>query len=45
MPWWQYGGMTEMDLSAVFTYLRTVKPVKNSVVKFYVNPAPPINSK
>jgi hypothetical protein len=34
MPWWRYGGMTETDLGAIYTYLKTVKPVKNSVVKF-----------
>ena len=34
MPWWRYSGMTENDLSAMYAYLKTVKPVKNSVVKF-----------
>jgi len=34
MPWWNYGGMTDSDLKSVYAYLRTVKPVKNQVVKF-----------
>lgn len=31
MPWWLYRGMTDDDLSAIFTYLRTVPPVKHHV--------------
>ncbi|WP_428655659.1 c-type cytochrome [Runella sp.] len=31
MPWTMYGGMSEQDLGAVYTYLMTVKPVKNLV--------------
>ncbi|MFW5663247.1 MAG: c-type cytochrome [Bacteroidota bacterium] len=34
MPWKEYAGMTDEDLRAIYAYLRTVKPVKNSVVKF-----------
>jgi mono/diheme cytochrome c family protein len=34
MPWYEYSGMTEKDLSAIFAYLRTQKPVSNSVTKF-----------
>ncbi len=34
MPWTMYAGMTEEDLGALYTYLRTVTPVKNEVVKF-----------
>lgn len=37
MPWSMYGNMTEEDLKAIFAYLKTVKPINNSVVKF--NPA------
>lgn len=37
MPWWNYGNMTESDLQSIYAYLRTVKPVKNKVVKFIVN--------
>ncbi|RYU86581.1 c-type cytochrome [Mucilaginibacter terrigena] len=45
MPWWKYGGMSQTDLGAIYAYLKTVKPVKNSVNKFQVNAAQPINSK
>lgn len=38
MPWWRYGGMKESDLAAVYTYLKTVKPVSNKVVKFENKP-------
>jgi cytochrome c553 len=34
MPWYDYSGMTETDLAAIFEYLKTVKPVKNNVVSF-----------
>jgi mono/diheme cytochrome c family protein len=34
MPWTQYGGMTEEDLGAIYEYLHSLKPVKNTVVKF-----------
>jgi hypothetical protein len=34
MPWTMYANMTETDLKAIYAYLRTVKPLKNSVVKF-----------
>lgn len=34
MPWTMYSGMEEKDLAAIFAYLRTVKPMKNQVVKF-----------
>lgn len=34
MPWTMYGGMEEGDLRAIFKYLKTLKPVKHSVVKF-----------
>jgi hypothetical protein len=34
MHWWQYGNMTESDLSAIYAYLRTIPPVRNSVVRF-----------
>jgi mono/diheme cytochrome c family protein len=33
MPWTMYAGMTEGDLGAIYSYLRTVKPVKNAVEK------------
>jgi mono/diheme cytochrome c family protein len=34
MPWTMYAGMTQRDLSAIYKYLRTVKPVKNTVEKY-----------
>lgn len=37
MPWPNFGEMTDEDLSAVFDYLRSIKPVRNSVPQ----PIPP----
>lgn len=34
MPWSMYTGMETADLAAIYAYLRTVKPVSHSVVKF-----------
>jgi mono/diheme cytochrome c family protein len=34
MPWTMYCNMKEEDLSAIFTYLQTVAPVKNQVIRF-----------
>ncbi len=34
MPWEMYAGMTEEDLSAIFTYLKKTKAIKNEVIKF-----------
>lgn len=34
MPWTMYAQMTEKDLAAIFTYLQSVKPISNKVVKF-----------
>jgi hypothetical protein len=34
MPWTMYGGMKVQDLEAIYTYLKTLKPVKNQVTKF-----------
>jgi hypothetical protein len=34
MPWPLYAKMNEKDLGAIYEYLRTIKPVKNSVTKF-----------
>lgn len=33
MPWYAYAGMTREDLGAIYTYLRTLKPVVNRVQK------------
>jgi len=37
MPWSMYSGMEEKDLAAIYTYLRTVTAVENSVVRFESN--------
>ncbi|UHG94257.1 c-type cytochrome [Spirosoma oryzicola] len=34
MPWTMYAGMTESDLGAIYTYLKTLKPVPNRVTTF-----------
>lgn len=34
MPWIMYGGMKTQDLEAIYTFLKTQKPVKNQVTKF-----------
>jgi len=34
MPWYDYAGMSVLDLKAIYKYLRTVKPVKNKVMTF-----------
>jgi mono/diheme cytochrome c family protein len=34
MPWTGFSGMTREDLSAIYAYLRTLKPVTNRVTKF-----------
>ncbi|UFH34052.1 c-type cytochrome [Flavobacterium acetivorans] len=34
MPWTMYGKMKTEDLKAIYAYLKTIKPIKNEVVKF-----------
>lgn len=34
MPWIMYSGMKEQDLKALYAYLKTIKPIHNSVEKF-----------
>lgn len=34
MPWLMYSGMTSKDLSFIYDYLRTIKPIKNNVQHF-----------
>ncbi len=34
MPWTMYAGMKEEDIRAIYAYLKTLKPIKNTVVKF-----------
>jgi hypothetical protein len=43
MPWTMYAQMTESDLSAIYTLLKTVKPISNSVNKFTPASATPPN--
>lgn len=31
MPWFNFGGMTDEDLKSIWAYLRTIKPIKNTV--------------
>ncbi|MBT0811030.1 c-type cytochrome [Litoribacter ruber] len=38
MPWLMYADMTEEDLGAIYTYLQSLKPVKNKVERY--TPAP-----
>lgn len=38
MPWTMYGKMSEEDLRAIFAYLKTVKPIKNTVENFTAAP-------
>ena len=33
MPWYDYSGMTDADLKAVYKFLKTLKPVNNLVIK------------
>ena len=39
MPWTMYATMTTEDLGAIYTFLRTVTPIKNKVEKFTPAPA------
>lgn len=34
MPWTVFAGMTEQDLGAIYDYLRTVRPIRQSITKF-----------
>lgn len=34
MPWTMYAQMTPKDLAAIYTYLKTIQPIDNSVTKF-----------
>ncbi|MGN6569472.1 MAG: c-type cytochrome, partial [Flavipsychrobacter sp.] len=34
MPWLMYSHMTKDDLSAIYAYLRTLQPIRNTVQKF-----------
>lgn len=34
MPWNMYSKMTKEDLAAIYTYIKSVKPIKSTVIKF-----------
>jgi len=34
MPWYMYSGMKKEDLGAIYTYLHSLKPIKNSVSRY-----------
>lgn len=34
MPWTMYAGLKETDLSAMFAYLKTIKPINHQVTRF-----------
>lgn len=34
MPWMMYAGMKREDLAAIYTYLQSLEPVENEVIKF-----------
>ena len=38
MPWRSFAGLTDEDLHALFTYLRTVRPVENAVQVYAADP-------
>lgn len=38
MPWVMYAGLSNQDLEAMFTYLQSLQPIKNQVVKFEHSP-------
>lgn len=35
MPWTMYAGLTERDLTAMYTYLRTLPAIRNDVVRYF----------
>jgi len=37
MPWTMYAGMETHDLQAIFSYLKTIKPIQNEVIHFQHN--------
>jgi hypothetical protein len=38
MPWRAYAGLTDEDLHALYTYLKTVRPVENAVQVYAADP-------
>lgn len=36
MPWWEYAGLSHLDLSSIYDYLMTLEPTTNEVETFFV---------
>lgn len=34
MPWQMYAGMTKQDLESIYTYLKSITPIENTVMRF-----------
>ena len=34
MPWWEYAGLSQLDVSSIYDYLMTLPPTSNNVVRF-----------
>ena len=34
MPWWEYAGLSQLDISSIYDYLMTLPPTRNKVVTF-----------
>ena len=41
MPWQEYTKLTDADMKAIFTYLKSLKPVKNQIPASVPAPPPP----
>lgn len=44
MPWLNYRQATDEDLSAIYAYLRTLKPVRNQIPDAILAPPPPVKT-
>lgn len=44
MPWFNYRQATDEDLSAIYAYLRTLKPVRNQTPDAILAPPPPVKT-
>lgn len=44
MPWQNYRQATDEDLSAIYAYLRTLKPINNEVPEAILAPPPPVKT-
>jgi hypothetical protein len=41
MPWQMFRNMSDNEIKAIFAYLKTIKPIKNTVPQ----PLPPVTAK